>query len=98
VRKYIPRAAEGPREVAVDASSQTPAITEDAAPATTTDAAPATETATAAADLTAGSPAVGSNLGGDGGSTGLGSFLPFVGGAALMLFLVLVIVKRRGAT
>jgi hypothetical protein len=35
-------------------------------------------------------PPVGSNLGGSGDSAGLPGFLPFAGGAALMLFLVLV--------
>jgi hypothetical protein len=56
-------------------------------------------TATAAeteAELTASSPPVGPNIGGpDGGSTGMSGFLPFAAGAALMLFLVLVTVKRR---
>ena len=51
------------------------------------------------AALTGNSPPVGPNLGGsDGGSGGLGGFLVFAGGAALMLFLILVTVKRRGAT
>ena len=51
------------------------------------------------AALTGNSPPVGPNLGGpDGGSGSLGGVLVFAGGAALMLFLVLVTVKRRGAT
>jgi hypothetical protein len=88
VRRYIPLAAEGPREtVAAVSTSEAPTPTE--APATT-------EEESAATDLSANSPAVGSNLGG-GGSTGLGDVLPFVAGAALMLFLIFVTVKRRGA-
>ena len=68
VRRYIPRAAEGPREVVAAEVSQTPAPTGDTETATA-EAAPAIETES---DLTADSPAVGSNIGGDDGSTGLG--------------------------
>jgi hypothetical protein len=42
------------------------------------------------------SPPVASNLDA-GGSTGPSGILPFAGGAALMLFLVFVTVKRRGS-
>ncbi len=94
VRRYIPRAAEGPREVVAAEVSQTPAPTGDTETATA-EAAPAIETEN---DLTADSPAVGSNIGGDDGSTGLDDVLPLAGGAALMLFLIFVTVKRRGAT
>jgi len=93
VRRYIPLAAEGPREAAAATSaSETPTSTEG----TATTEAPGTSEEESAADLSANSPAVGSNLGG-GGSTGLGDILPFVAGAALMLFLIFVTVKRRGA-
>jgi hypothetical protein len=93
VRRYIPLAAEGPRESAA-------AETVDQAP-TTTEEQPAPDTATVtageAADLTGNGPPVGTNLGGGSGSSALESALPFVAGAALMLFLVFVTVKRRRA-
>jgi hypothetical protein len=92
VRRYIPLAAQGPRDVAALELS-----TDEASPqATATE--PTTDTETVAADLTGNSPAVGSNIGGDGGSsTGLSGILPFAGGAALMLFLIFVTLKRRDA-
>jgi hypothetical protein len=88
VRAWIPRAAEGARTAP--------------APATVAFDYPAGRDAAAgaivvpppvpAADVqaVANSPPVGSNLGGSGDSAGLPSFLPFAGGAALMLFLVSV--------
>jgi hypothetical protein len=90
VRRHIPLAAEGSTAAAAQASAdpaEEPEPEESAATA---------ETETTDAELTASSPPVGPNLGGpDGGSTGLSGFLPFAGGAALMLFLILVTVKRR---
>jgi hypothetical protein len=82
VRRYIPRAADGPRsttgsQIALDFTT-TP------------------ETESAAAEPAEASPAVGSNLGGpDASSTGLSGIVPFAGGAALMFFLVFVTLKRR---
>ena len=90
VRRYIPLAAEGPHETAagLTAAPSEPEATETAE----------TATETTAAELTGNSPPVGSNLGGgDGGSLGLSGVLPFAAGAALMLFLVFVTLKRRGA-
>jgi hypothetical protein len=89
VRRYIPLAAEGPREPAAG----------QAAPPSEPEATETAETATetAPAELTGNSPPVGSNLGdGDGDSLGLSGVLPFAAGAALMLFLVFVTLKRRG--
>jgi hypothetical protein len=92
VRRYIPLAAEGPRETAAaETVVQAPTTTVETPPAETT-----TGPESVAADLTGNGPPVGSNLGG-GGSGGLESALQFVAGAALMLFLVLVTVKRRRA-
>jgi lysophospholipase L1-like esterase len=94
VRKYIPLAAQGPRDTVAREVAADPAEEPEAAPAE----APPTTTGTGVedAELTASSPPVGPNLGGPGGgSTGLSGFLPFAGGAALMLFLILVTVKRR---
>jgi hypothetical protein len=94
IRKYIPLAAQGPRDTVAREVAADLAEEPEAAPAQ----APPTTTATDADDteLTASSPPVGPNLGGPGGgSTGLSGFLPFAGGAALMLFLVLVTVTRR---
>ena len=49
-----------------------------------------------AATLADYSPPVGSNLGGqESSSTGMSGFLPFAAGAALMVFLVFVTLKRR---
>ena len=92
VRRYIPLAAQGPREeVAAGATSEEPDTS--AAEVTTT-----TETESVAADLSGNSPPVGPNLdGAGGGSTGLSGILPFAGSAALMLFLIFVTLKRRGA-
>jgi hypothetical protein len=89
IRKYIPLAAEGPRNTVAREVAAGPGEEPEAPPTTTgTDAEDA--------ELTASSPPVGPNLGGPGsGSTGLSGFLPFAGGAALMLFLILVTVKRR---
>jgi hypothetical protein len=96
VRRYVPQAAEGPRNVvAAETTAQTPTPTEDTSAAETTTT---TATETTAADLTGNSPPVGSNFGdGNDGSTGLSGILPFAGGAALMLFLIFVTIKRRGA-
>ena len=95
VRQYVPRAAEGPRDTAAlplaPADSGTAADEPIGTPTTTGE--------DEAAALTGNSPPVGPNLGGpDGGSGNLGGFLVFAGGAALMLFLILVTVKRRSAT
>ena len=92
VRRHIALAAQGPRTLAArPAPAPDPVVTPVGAPATTQEDEDAV--------LTAGSPPVGPNLGGpDGGSTGMSGFLPFAGGAALMLFLVVVTVKRRGAS
>jgi hypothetical protein len=82
VRRYIPRAADGPRsttgsQIALDFTTTT-------------------ETESAGAESAEASPAVGSNLGGpDASSTGLSGIVPFAGGAALMFFLVFVTLKRR---
>ncbi len=96
VRRYVPQAAQGPRDVvAAETTPEAPASSGDTS---TGEATTTAETETVAADLSANSPPVGSNIGGDGdGSTGLSGFLPFAGGAALMLFLIFVTVKRRGA-
>ena len=92
VRRYIPLAAEGPRDATLELS------TGEASSQATTEPTATAETESVAADLTGNSPAVGSNLGGDGGgSTGLSGILPFAGGAALMLFLIFVTLKRRDA-
>lgn len=93
VRRYIPLAAQGPRDVAL----LEPSTDEAAGEATTTEPASTAETEAVAADLTGNSPAVGSNLGDTGDSTGLSGFLPFAAGVALILFLIFVTVKRRGA-
>ena len=63
--------------LAAEATSQTPAASEDT-DTTTTEAAPAAETES---DLTADSPAVGSNIAGGNASTGFGDVvLPLAGG------------------
>lgn len=91
VRRHIPLAAQGAGAAAAQASAD-PAEE----PETAEEPAATAETETAEVELTASSPPVGPNLGGPGGgSTGLSGFLPFAGGAALMLFLILVTVKRR---
>lgn len=90
VRRYIPLAAEGPRDMAALEPS-TEEASQQAEPTTTA------ETETVAADLIGNSPAVGSNLGETGDSNGLSGILPFAAGAALMLFLVFVTLKRRRA-
>ncbi len=93
VRRYIPLAAQGPREtLAAETTSQASTSTEETPPAEVT-----TEPESVAAELTGNSPPVGTNIGVDGGSTGLSGVLPFAGGAALMLFLIFVTLKRRGA-
>jgi hypothetical protein len=92
VRRYIPLAAQGPREaLAVETTSDALTSTEVAPPAEGT-----AEQESVAAELTGNSPPVGSNLGEDSGSSGLSGILPFAAGTALMLFLVFVTVKRRG--
>jgi hypothetical protein len=90
VRRHIPLAAQG----AGAAAAQAPADPAQE-PETAEEQAATAETETTDAELTASSPPVGPNLGDPGGSTGLSGFLPFAGGAVLMLFLVLVTVKRR---
>lgn len=98
VRRYVPQAAQGPSDAAA-AETTTEAPAAAAGTSTGEVSTTAAETETAGADLSASSPPVGSNLGGDGdGSTGLSGVLPFAGGAALMLFLVFVTVKRRGSS
>jgi hypothetical protein len=104
VRRYVPLAAEGPRDgAATGAVTESPPAIETEESTTTTEEAGTTEqaaeTETAAAELTGNSPPVGTNLGDDdGGSLGLSGILPFAAGAALMLFLVFVTLKRRGAS
>jgi hypothetical protein len=86
VRKYLPLAAQGPRDGAVNAAALDFEVTAEADQAAPEDA------ATLAGD----SPPVGSNLDAQGSSpTGLSGFLPFAAGAALMVFLVLVTLRRR---
>ncbi len=104
VRRYIPLAAQGPRDPpartgVAGASAGEDGWTNYVPLEGAGDQAPTeTETAAVAADLTGNSPPVGSHIGGaDEGSTGLSGILPFAGGAALMLFLIFVTVKRRGA-
>lgn len=92
VRRYIPLAAQGPREVlAAEATSQAPTATDEASEAEVT-----ATLSGSVGDLTGNSPPVGSNIGGADGSTGLSEILPFAGGALLMLFLIFVTLKRRG--
>ena len=82
VRKYLPIAARGRAVNTAALGFEVPAEAE-----------PASE---AAATLAGYSPPVGSNLGGeDGTSTGMSGFLPFAAGAALMVFFVFVTLKRR---
>ena len=92
VRNHVPKAAQGvSAAAAVEAASAATNEPKPVAEPTTT-----AETETGEAELTAGSPPVGPNLGGPGaGSSAVNSVLPFAGGAALMLFLILVTVKRR---
>ena len=98
VRRYVARAAQGPRDTSV--SPLAPADSGTAEPAATpSDSATVTATKDEEAALTANSPPVGQNLSSaDSDSGSLGGVLVFAGGAALMLFLVFVTVKRRGAT
>jgi hypothetical protein len=88
VRRGIPRAAEGartqPAAAAAAVAFDYPAGRDAAAG--TTSVAPSVPVADV--QEVADSPPVGSNLGGS--DTGLPAFLPFAGGAALMLFLVFV--------
>jgi hypothetical protein len=100
VRRYVTLAAEG---AADPASSQAAAgfsgTVEDEPATTPADSSTTTVAEDEEAALTGNSPPVGPNLGSsDGGSGNLGGFLVFAGGAALMLFLILVTVKRRSAT
>lgn len=102
VRKYVPRAAQGPRPGTAAQIETELAPTSEAehaaTPEGTTTTEPATETESADSDLTADSPPVGPNVDPpNDGSTGLSGILPFAAGAALMLFLIFVTVKRRGA-
>ncbi|MGH3038561.1 MAG: hypothetical protein ACRDLZ_04025 [Gaiellaceae bacterium] len=84
VRRHIPRAARGPRPGAASQVALRYTTTpEDGSPT----AAPADS-----------SLPVGSNLGGqEAAATGPRGILPLAGGAALMLFLVFVTLKRRGS-
>jgi hypothetical protein len=92
VRKYIARAANGPRQTsavaAVTGSSGTGGT--EAAPAPQSEEQAAAEGSSASA---ASSLAVGRNLSSTGGSASVSGVLPFVGGALLMLFLIVVTVK-----
>ena len=100
VRRYVTLAAEGAADPASSqAAAGVPGTVEDE-PATAPADSPTTTVAEdEEAALTGNSPPVGPNLGSShGGSGGLGGFLVFAGGAALMLFLILVTVKRRSAT
>ena len=100
VRRYVTLAAEGAADPASSQAAAAVSGTVEGEPAM----APADSSTTTVAEdeeaaLTGNSPPVGPNLGSsDGGSGGLGGFLVFAGGAALMLFLILVTVKRRSAT
>ncbi len=92
VRNYIPLAAQGPRpgSAAAQVSFDYPGTT-----GTYGDLG-GLEPTSAESLLVASSPPVGSNLGGPGsGSSGLGGLLAFAGGAALMVFLIFVTIKRR---
>jgi hypothetical protein len=87
IRKYLPIAAQGPRAGAVNAAALDFEVTAEADEAAPEDAAALAEY----------SRPVGSNPGGqDSSSTEMSGFLPFAAGAALMIFLVLVTLKRRG--
>jgi hypothetical protein len=88
VRRGIPRAAEGARTApaAATVAFDYPAGRDAAAGALVVPPPVPAADVQAVAD----SPPVGSNLGGSGDSAGLPGFLPFAGGAALMLFLVFV--------
>ncbi|HXV34708.1 MAG TPA: hypothetical protein VD769_11915 [Gaiellaceae bacterium] len=93
VRKHIPLAAQG---AGAAAAREAPDPVEEPETAPAEEPTTTAGTETAEAELTASSPPVGPNLGGPGGgSTGLSGVLPFAGGAVLMLFLILVTVKRR---
>jgi hypothetical protein len=100
VRRNVTLAAQGAAEPASSLSTDdVSTAVEDEPAATPSDRATVTTTEDEEAALTGNSPPVGPNLGGpDGGSGSLGGFLVFAGGAALMLFLILVTVKRRSAT
>jgi hypothetical protein len=96
VRKFIPRAADGPRNATVVGATVDLQATDELDETATGGAASTTETESDAAGAADNSPPVGSNLGGpDGSSTGQSGILPFAAGAALMLFLVFVTLKRR---
>ena len=100
VRRYVTLAAEGAADPASSQAAAGVSGTVEDEPAVAPADSPTTTVAEdEEAALTGNSPPVGPNLGGpDGGSGNLGGFLVFAGGAALMLFLILVTVKRRGAT
>ena len=90
MRKWIPRAAQGPRPVTAQVGFDYPA-----GPGTFGEVVfgpPQTSNQLGGgATLVANSPPVGSNLGAaDDGVTGLRSALTFAGGAAVMLFLIVV--------
>jgi hypothetical protein len=99
VRRNVTRAAEGVGTAATPQPATDPPGTVEGEPVATPAGTPATtEAEDEEAALTGNSPPVGPNLGGpSGGSGNLGGFLVFAGGAALMLFLILVTVKRRSA-
>jgi hypothetical protein len=93
VRAWIPRAAQGPRPgtVAAQAGFDYPGSSGTYADIDLGNLQPAS-----AESVRAGSPPVGSNLvGPGGGSAGTGGLLAFAAGAALMLFLIFVTVRRR---
>jgi hypothetical protein len=94
VRYWIPRAAQGPRPGAVAATT---GFDYPSGPHTYVDLDVEQLTGQPAGSTrVAGGHPVGSNLGGPSSSAaGAGSFLAFAGGAALMLFLIFVTVKRR---
>jgi hypothetical protein len=92
VRKYIARAANGPRNSALAAG--TTATSAGGGPQAAPAPQPEEPAAQESAASTGYSPAVGRNLGGSSsGSASVSGVLPFVGGALLMLFLIVVTVK-----
>jgi hypothetical protein len=94
VRYWIPRAAQGPRPgtVAAQVAFDYPGSSGTYSDVDLGSLSPES----ADSVLVASSPPVGSNLGGpSAGSSAPGGLLAFAGGAALMLFLIFVTIKRR---
>jgi hypothetical protein len=93
VRIWIPRAAQGPRPgtVAAQAGFDYPGSLGTYVDIDLGDLQPAS----APSSRVANSPPVGSNLVGPGGGSAPGGLLAFAAGAALMLFLIFVTVRRR---